>query len=332
MLFRPRSTCFERRRPWAVVHALTLGIVLLGANAPAQAAPDRATSAEDAELRDRSRGAFRKGVTELRAQDWSAARASFETAWSLFPHPSILLNLGLSRLRTGDPALAEQDLLRFLSEDPGATADELASAREALAEARALVGTLRIVVSPSSASILVDNRPVERLKPVDAGPLRDAVVAETRCKAGEHVIDVRAEGYQPGRLSLFVPAKSETEGQVSLTRISSSAKRPDVPVSDGRSIAGWGLLGFAGVAAGVGAFSGVRAKSLADAYVDRNSSRFQDADTRSQGITLRTAADVAFGVALVSGVAAVVLLLTGDSPRRATSPTAARLDGAPLQF
>src|SRR5262245_16311640 len=82
----------------------------------------------DPEAKEKSRAAFRRGVAQLRAQDWHAARASFEQAYSLFPHPSILLNLGIARLKTNEPVLAEQDLVKFLSEDIGASADELSGA------------------------------------------------------------------------------------------------------------------------------------------------------------------------------------------------------------
>ena len=148
----------------------------------------------DVESREQSRVAFRKGVAQLRAQDWAAARASFETAWSLYPHPSILLNLGIARLRTDDPVRAEQDLVRFLSEDVGASPDELAGAREALAEARTKLGTLRIVVSPPTARVAVDGKAVETVRGADPGA--SGVVAEVRAKPGRHVVAVEAEGYR----------------------------------------------------------------------------------------------------------------------------------------
>jgi len=97
--------------------AIVLGLSLVAAPRSAHA-QDKPTPAE-VEARERSRVAFRKGVAQLRAQDWTAARASFEAAWSLFPHPSILLNLAIARLHTDDPVRAEQDLVRFLSEDGG---------------------------------------------------------------------------------------------------------------------------------------------------------------------------------------------------------------------
>jgi Tfp pilus assembly protein PilF len=86
-----------------------------------EARADEPQITADADAREKSRVAFRRGVAQLRSQDWTAARASFEAAWALYPHPSILLNLGIARLRTDEPVRAEQDLVRFLSEDVGAS-------------------------------------------------------------------------------------------------------------------------------------------------------------------------------------------------------------------
>jgi hypothetical protein len=85
---------------------------------------------------------------------------------------------------------------------------------------------------------------------------------------------------------------------------------------------GWSLAGLAGAALITGGVTALRAKSLSDDYGDRSSSRFQDRGARSEGIKFRTAADVALGVALLSGAAAVVLLVTDlgrDSPSATTT-------------
>ena len=77
-----------------LVSSALVVVLSSGALAPAVAhAQPPASSKAEAEARDRSRAAFRKGVAQLRASDWSGARASFESAYTLFPHPSILLNL-----------------------------------------------------------------------------------------------------------------------------------------------------------------------------------------------------------------------------------------------
>jgi hypothetical protein len=75
-------------------------------------------------------------------------------------------------------------------------------------------------------------------------------------------------------------------------------------------VVGWSLVGLAGAALITGGVTALRAKSLSNAYSNRANEHFQDPSARSEGITFRTAADVSLGVALVSGAAAVILLLT----------------------
>ena len=282
-------------------------VVALAASPRAAEAQDKPSAAE-AEARDRSRVAFRKGVAQLRAQEWSAARASFEAAWSLFPHPSILLNLAIARLHTDDPVRAEQDLVRFLSEDGGASAEELASAREALADARSRLGSLRVIASPPIARVAVDGTAVETLRRADGA---SGVVAEMRIKPGRHAISVEAEGFVPIRRSVDVLAKGEASVTVILAAVEIAAKPPPEPPGvSTRSIVGWSLVGLAGAALVTGGVTGLRAKSLSSDYGDPQSPRFQDPDARSTGIAFRTAADVALGVAVVSGAAAMILLVT----------------------
>lgn len=288
-----------------VIAMLTLGAASAAREAVAHADEPPVV---DTDAKERSRAAFRKGVAQLRAQDWSAARASFESAYTLFPHPSILLNLGIARLRTDEPVRAEQDLVRFLSEDVGASPDELASAREALAESRTKIGALKvIVVSPPAARVSVDGKPVETVRRPDGGTAD--VVAEVRTKPGRHAVSVEADGFSAVHRDVEIVARTEVAMTVKLAPIEVAPKTVDEGPQV-RPIVGWSLAGFGGVAVVTGLFCALRAKSLSDEYSDKGSTRFQDADVRSEGMTFRTVADVALGVAILSGTAAVILLFT----------------------
>lgn len=251
---------------------------------------------------------FRKGVAALRAQDWASARASFEAAWELYPHPSILLNLGVAHLRTDDPVRAEQDLVRFLSEDAGASPDELAGAREALAEARTKLGTLRVVASPAAAHVLVDDVAVETVRRVDPGT--SGVVAEVRTKPGRHAVAVQAEGYAGERRDVDVVPKGEAVVTIALVRVDAAPKVDPGGKPSTRSVVGWSLAGLAGAALITGGITALRAKSLADGYSDAASARYQDPEARSEGVAFRTTADVMLGVAILGGAAAAILLFT----------------------
>lgn len=312
---------------------LALAVSWVGFATPAHARPQegaatstRDASSIDAASRERSRAAFRRGVAQLRAQDWAGARASFEEAWSLVQHPSILLNLGIARLRTDDPVLAEQDLVRFLSEDPGAAPEELASAREALAEARSKIGTLHVVTTPATARVSVDGHPVSVRAPAEPG---QGGIAEVRLKAGVHEMKVAADGFVAEERSVELQPKSETDVRVVL--VSNDAGRSDRRgTSPTRRIVGWSLAGTSGVALVAGGVMALRAMSLSGDYEDRSSPSFRDRDVRDEGIAFRTGADIALVTAILAGAGAAVLLLTdiGEPSGSNVARTAAQRTGA----
>src|ERR1700689_4761964 len=93
-------------------------LVLAAAVAAALLASSQPGRADD-EARDRARAAFRRGVSQAHDGNYTAARDSFLEAYKLFPHPSILLNVGIARAHTGQWVEAEQDPLHFLADAGG---------------------------------------------------------------------------------------------------------------------------------------------------------------------------------------------------------------------
>lgn len=297
--------------------------ITLAVASPSLAYADKGEATQvDPATRDKSRAAFKKGVSQLKAQDWSGARVSFEEAYSLVPHPSILLNLGIARLRTDDPAGAEEALMKFLQEDSGAGPEELASARDALAEARGKIGTIHLNLTPASAKTSIDGKA--------------ASGTEVRVKAGAHTLTIEAEGFQSAEKQIDVPAKGTIEVEAVLAKTGAPPEGGDKPkaeekkeVSTGddslRPILGYSLLGVSGVALIATGVMAARAFSLSGDYSDRNNAEtYQNPDTKSSGIAMRTGADVAFIVALLAGAGGIVLLFTdiGKDAPTATKPDA----------
>lgn len=309
------------------VVAAAFGLAVLSTGGHAHAKPDDPpTSQSEKEAREKSRAAFRAGVSQLQAKDWKAARSSFETAWSLYPHPSILLNLGIAHLRTDDPVLAEQDFKQFLSEDIGATPEELSGAREALAEARTKIGTIRVVATPLAARIVVDGRTIaERVAGIDAA------VAEVRAKAGKHTVAVEAEGHLAQERTVDLAPRADVEVKIALVaKEGSKGSAPGpTPFADdgpsGRTILGYSLAGLSGVGLVTSAVCGFRTLSLASEYEQQPT-----ADLKSEGETFRTVTDVALGVAIVAGAAAIVVLFTDVGTSKPTASNAVKR--APLML
>lgn len=255
---------------------------------------------EDA--RERSRAAFRRGVSQAESGDYASARDSFSEAYKLYPHPSILLNLGIARAHTGQWLEAEQDLVHFLADDGGARPDELASARAELAQTRQHLGSFRLRVSPDGARATLDARQVALLP---------GSFVDVRTTRGPHALRVDADGYASYGKTLNVVGDKGPDVDVSLKPAGEAPATTTTHPGETRRIVGWFLVAGAGVAAVVGTVAGVEAMSLASEYNDRtNTEHFQDPGTKASGITFRTSADIAFLAALGMGAGGAYLLLT----------------------
>lgn len=262
-----------------------------------------AQSGDDA--RERSRAAFRRGVTQAESGDYASARDSFLEAYKLYAHPSILLNLGIARAHTGQWLEAEQDLVHFLADDGGARADELASARAELAQTRQHLGSFRLRVAPDGARATLDARPVA----VIPGSFVDV-----RTTRGAHVLRVDADGYTAYGKTLDIAGEKAPDVSVSLRPVGEAPPPSETHPEDGQRIAGWFFVAGAGVAAVVGAVAGFEAISLANEYNTRGNSNFQSQGTKASGITFRTSADIAFlGALALGGVGAYLLLTAPDT-------------------
>ena len=80
--------------------------------------------------RDQSRAAFMRGVADAHQGHYTAARDAFLEAYTLFAHPSILMNLGIARWHTGEYVQAERDLaLQVGARVVGVNARDLATRR-----------------------------------------------------------------------------------------------------------------------------------------------------------------------------------------------------------
>lgn len=240
------------------------------------------------------------------------ARGAFEKAYAEYPHPSILLNLGIVKLRTGDYVGSEIDLTRFLVNDGGATPEELASGRAALEEARAHLGTMRLHVTPSNAHASLDGQTIA---------LVQGGTTEIRTTTGLHDVKISADDFEPDEEHVMVVRDKVAERTILLTPHSGIVAAPiggtDTSTPPVRAVVGWGLVGVAGAATLGGVLCGVRAISLADDY---NTRRPQDPSDKSAGIAFRTTADILFATAIVGAGVGTYLLLT--TPKATTSISA----------
>ena len=266
----------------------------------ASAQPGRA----DDDARERSRAAFRRGVIQAHEGNYTAARDSFLEAYKLFPHPSILLNVGIARAHTGEWLEAEQDLVHFLADDGGAQPDELASAR---AGARPDAQPPRHLPPPR----LARRRARQRSTPTPSRSSPGGFV-DVRTTRGTHDARTsRPTATRPSHQPVVVASERAPE------------RRPHAGAAGRRARVARGRASTPRGGSSSAAASWRRASASSRASrpsrwrtgtTPSAAARYQDPATKARGIVFRTSADVAFLGALALGGVGAYFLLTPGGP------------------
>jgi hypothetical protein len=277
----------------------------------------RAQQGED-QAREDSRAAFRRGVSAVKQQHWTEARDDFLQAYKLFPHPSILLDLGVSRFHVGEFVASEQDLTRFLAEDTGAQPEELQTARSTLADVRKHLGTLRVRISPVGSTATLDDKPLSLV----AGELTDV-----RVSLGSHSLEASAPDHDRWSGKVNVDGPEAKVVDLTLSPRGEQHAGGGVPA---QRIGSFVLFGTGVALAGFGIFAGVRSIDLANQYNTPTEANFQNPATKSEGIAFRTAADVTLVIAGACVVAGIILYVT--TPPKKTQVVAVYPAGLRVTF
>ena len=129
-----------------MIAGLCLALVLGGAPALAQAPAAR----EAARLK------LREGSRQLREGDYADALRSFQEGYRIVPSPKIFFNFALAYQGLARYADALEAFERFVAQATDAAPDNLAQAREQIAELKSKVGFLSVTCQQAGADILVD--------------------------------------------------------------------------------------------------------------------------------------------------------------------------------
>ena len=138
---------------------------VLSASSPSLAQDDPATIA--------ARARFNEGVAAYDKGQYESARLSFQQAYAIKKHPSVLLNLAQSSGKSGHALDAAHYFQQYIKEVPTASSAQKADAEKGLEEARKQLGRIEIV-APSGTEITLDDK--ERLgstpfpEPIDVEP------------------------------------------------------------------------------------------------------------------------------------------------------------------
>jgi hypothetical protein len=186
---------------------------------PAKPVVDKPPADEDepppvsAETKQQAKRHFLKGIKLLRQQAWAPALAEFLLSRELYATRVATNNAGiaLQRLQRYDEAL---DMFETLLRDFKVPPSERTRAQEEIAELRALVGTIEIQGAEPGASIVISSEDRGEYPPVK--PIRVA--------AGNHVVRIFKEGYEPFDTRIDVAGGQVAFITAKLTKLKDSGK------------------------------------------------------------------------------------------------------------
>lgn len=147
-----------RRRTLSSV--LLVGSFLTLAGVETASSIARAESPSDDPTTKAARARFQEGVEFYDKGQYENARAAFLQAYALKKHPTLLLNLAQSHLKTNRPLEALRYFQRFSKESHNPTPQQKELVKAGLAEARERLGRLDVTVVPDGTEVLVDGESV----------------------------------------------------------------------------------------------------------------------------------------------------------------------------
>jgi hypothetical protein len=195
-----------RTRPIAVALLLALAPTALATPVLAQTTADDATTTM-------ARARFKEGVEFFDKGSFEQARASFLQAYALKKHPSILLNLAWSCLKSGHALEAERYFRQYLSESKDATDKQRADANDGLNQAHTKLGRIEIAAA-TGTDVAVDG------EHQGTTPLPDAIYVEP----GAHTVRFKGADGGSDMTSVTVLA-----GEKAIARFAKPVPTPPPP-------------------------------------------------------------------------------------------------------
>jgi hypothetical protein len=233
---RPHPPLPRRLTAALTVLSLALGVGPAFARAPAPAAPGGtqpalapAPAASQDARKQEARRHFLQGVALYEEGNFTAALAEFQAAYTMAPAPGVLFNIGLTEKALYRYSDASRTLERYLvegSKDPNLTIERRQQVVQLIEEMKSLLAPLRFVLAPPGARLTVDGRPMV------LGADGSLALA-----AGNHVVDVVADGHESQRRDITIVAGTPATFEFTLKpiprsgRVSITSSRPATRVT-----------------------------------------------------------------------------------------------------
>ena len=164
------------------------------ADPPLAPAPPPSSNAK----KDEARRHFQQGVALYEEGNYPAALAEFQAAYQMAPAAAVLFNIGLTYKALYKYADAAVMLERYLVEsknDTRVSNEKRQQVVQLIEEMKSLLAPITFVLSPPSAHVTVDGRPM-------------TLTAQNTLElaSGSHTVDVSADGYESQRREVTVAA------------------------------------------------------------------------------------------------------------------------------
>ncbi len=313
------------------VFALVTACSIHPAHAQSQPPPDHASPSpapteppasapQDPGLAEQARAArahFDLGVSYFERQNFEAALSEFQDAYAgLAGHPrqyTLLRNIAQCQERLFRYDLAAEYYRRFLAEG-GPSAVDREPVQQALDALTRLLSVLHVRSDVPLAEVWLDSRRI------------GTAPGDFQVPAGQHVVELRAPGYLPGRQEVVIASHQERQLSVHLEPVPRRLRPAPFAVSVGIASAFF----IAGASVGIAAFS-------ADAEIRARLSdpvqHFSYLPAQGEQVhQLAVVADVLAGAGIVFAVTSGVLYIFTDFRAPARRPGSSAWGVSPAGF
>jgi hypothetical protein len=169
--------------------------------------------AADPKPMDEAKRHFAQGVALYNDGNFNAALAEFEAAYKIKQSPAVLYNIGLTEKSLFRYNEAIDSLTQYITNDKKLPKERQKEVAQLITEMRALLAQVTINVIPDGAAIKLDDRTIGQ------APMKPYGIA-----AGNHTLEVLADGYKPTKKEILVSAGQPMTLNVKLEIIPKSGK------------------------------------------------------------------------------------------------------------
>ncbi len=191
-----------------------VALLLAAAAAHAQPAPAPGPSTNANAAAEEAKHHFTQAVALYNDGNYNAALTEFEAAYRLRPSvPAVLYNIGLTQKALFRYSEAIASLHRYLAEEQKVPPERRAQVEQIIGEMKALLADITLNVAPDGATVVVDGRVMGK-----------APVGTLGIAAGNHTLEVAADGFRPVKRELMVTAGAPFTINIKLELIPKTAR------------------------------------------------------------------------------------------------------------